>query len=208
MNRSNLKSDRRNAFIAAAEYLFNEKGFENTSVDDIVDKVGVAKGLFYYYFDSKEELLAQIVQRLIEEVRLAVKTAMEEKGLSAMERLKRMSEANEAIKKKSVKLIAYFHENRNKALHYCMEDQAMEFMVPAMELIIKQGVEEGVFDVPYPRDTAIALLYSLKSISHDHLYDGANEKVNLERIKRHVAERLLGCVSMDQAKLRASDGPS
>ncbi len=208
MHRSNLKSDRRNAFIGAAEYLFNERGFENTSIDDIVDRVGVAKGLFYYYFDSKEELLAQIVQRLIEEVRSAVKAAMEEQGLSAMERLKKLSEANEAIKKKSVKLIAYFHEDRNKALHYCMEDQAMEFMVPAMELIIEQGVKEGVFNAPYPRDTAIALLYSLKSISHDHLYDAANEKANLEKIKRHIAERLLGCTSMDQTKLRDSDRPS
>ena len=61
-------SDRRLEFINAAEALFNEKGFENTSVDDIVQRVGVAKGLFYYYFKSREELLAAIVDRILDEM--------------------------------------------------------------------------------------------------------------------------------------------
>ena len=56
-------SDRRLEFINAAEALFTEKGFENTSIDDIVQRVGVAKGLFYYYFKSREELLANIVDQ-------------------------------------------------------------------------------------------------------------------------------------------------
>ena len=47
---------RRLDFVLAAQSLFEEKGFENTSVDDIAARVGVAKGLFYYYFGSKEEL--------------------------------------------------------------------------------------------------------------------------------------------------------
>ena len=85
MNKSDLKLDRKNAFVNAAEELFKEKGFENTSIDDIVERVGVAKGLFYYYFDSKEELLGQILQRLIEEVRSSVRAAMNEKDLNAIE---------------------------------------------------------------------------------------------------------------------------
>ena len=69
-------SDRRLEFIDTAEALFNEKGFENTSIDDIVQRVGVAKGLFYYYFKSREELLATIVDRILDEMQHIVAEAV------------------------------------------------------------------------------------------------------------------------------------
>lgn len=40
--------------------LFQKKGFTETSIQDIVDSLGVTKGTFYYYFSSKEELLMDI----------------------------------------------------------------------------------------------------------------------------------------------------
>jgi TetR/AcrR family transcriptional regulator, cholesterol catabolism regulator len=40
--------------------LFEKKGFKETSIQDIVDSIGVTKGTFYYYFSSKEELLMDI----------------------------------------------------------------------------------------------------------------------------------------------------
>ncbi|MGG1632695.1 TetR/AcrR family transcriptional regulator [Rossellomorea sp. NRS-1567] len=40
--------------------LFDEKGFTVTSIQDIVESIGVTKGTFYYYFSSKEELLREI----------------------------------------------------------------------------------------------------------------------------------------------------
>lgn len=40
--------------------LFEKKGFTETSIQDIVDSIGVTKGTFYYYFSSKEELLMDI----------------------------------------------------------------------------------------------------------------------------------------------------
>ncbi|KKK36995.1 TetR family transcriptional regulator [Mesobacillus campisalis] len=45
--------------------LFEKKGFSETSIQDIVDSLGVTKGTFYYYFSSKEELLMDIHYRYI-----------------------------------------------------------------------------------------------------------------------------------------------
>jgi len=47
---------RRSELIACAQRLFYSKGYENTSVSDIVNEVGVAKGTFYYYFKSKQAI--------------------------------------------------------------------------------------------------------------------------------------------------------
>ena len=62
---------RRRELLETAQALFYEKGYENTSVADIIDTVGIAKGTFYHYFKSKEALLDEIVRwqtRIIDEV--------------------------------------------------------------------------------------------------------------------------------------------
>lgn len=48
--------------------LFEKKGFSETSIQDIVDAIGVTKGTFYYYFSSKEELLMDIHLSYIDDV--------------------------------------------------------------------------------------------------------------------------------------------
>ncbi len=50
---------------ATARILFYTRGFENTSISDIVNKVGVAEGTFYYYFSSKQAILEAVVEELI-----------------------------------------------------------------------------------------------------------------------------------------------
>ncbi|AHF79492.1 TetR/AcrR family transcriptional regulator [Thermococcus paralvinellae] len=49
--------DTRERILKAARELFAEKGYDKTTVDEIVERAGVAKGTFYNYFRSKEELI-------------------------------------------------------------------------------------------------------------------------------------------------------
>ena len=58
---------RRGELLAAAEKLFYTKGYENTSVQDILDAVGFSKGGFYHHFDSKLAVLEAICQQRAEE---------------------------------------------------------------------------------------------------------------------------------------------
>ncbi len=62
---SKSPEERKSEFLEAAEILFNTKGFEQTTVKDIVQKVGVAQGLFYYYFKTKEDVLKEIVNKYV-----------------------------------------------------------------------------------------------------------------------------------------------
>ena len=54
--------------IKVSEQLFLEKGFSNTSVEDITNTIGISKGSFYTYFDSKDALLEEIVKRTLERI--------------------------------------------------------------------------------------------------------------------------------------------
>jgi AcrR family transcriptional regulator len=54
--------ERRAQLMVAAARLFADRGYHPTAVSDIVDSLGVGKGVFYWYFSSKEELLSEILR--------------------------------------------------------------------------------------------------------------------------------------------------
>ncbi|GAE31294.1 TetR/AcrR family transcriptional regulator [Alkalihalobacillus hemicellulosilyticus] len=59
------KANKLPLIVDAAITRFKEKGFEHTSVSDIVKQAGVAQGTFYLYFKSKNELVPAIAERIL-----------------------------------------------------------------------------------------------------------------------------------------------
>ena len=54
---------RKNEILDAAGILFSEKGYDNTSVTDIMNAVGIAKGTLYHHFKSKEDIMDALIKR-------------------------------------------------------------------------------------------------------------------------------------------------
>lgn len=68
MKRNSKKpAERRKELVDAAAHLFAEKGYENASVRDILDAVGGAPGMFYYYFKSKQDIYVTVMEDFISE---------------------------------------------------------------------------------------------------------------------------------------------
>ncbi len=59
--------ERRKEILETAERLFLTKGYTKTTVNDILKEIGIAKGTFYHYFKSKEEVMDEIIMRIIKE---------------------------------------------------------------------------------------------------------------------------------------------
>ncbi|MEG1678401.1 MAG: helix-turn-helix domain-containing protein, partial [Clostridia bacterium] len=55
--------ERENEILDAASILFSEKGFDGTSIADILLKVGIARGTLYYHFKSKEDMMDALIER-------------------------------------------------------------------------------------------------------------------------------------------------
>jgi AcrR family transcriptional regulator len=68
---------RREQIIRSASLLFESKGFDGTTIDDIVQAAGIAKGTFYIYFPNKDELLTQVIRRLIEDTLEVIEEKLE-----------------------------------------------------------------------------------------------------------------------------------
>jgi len=78
---------RRDSFIDAAQRLIRTKGYEQLSVEEILSEVGASKGAFYHYFDSKESLLAAVVDRMVDAATVTMTPIAMDPELGAVEKL-------------------------------------------------------------------------------------------------------------------------
>lgn len=84
-----MKKDLRQTILEKAFELFYEKGYEETTIADIIERSGVARGSFYYHFKGKDELLNSISE-LLDEKYVEVEEEFPE-GLNCYEKLVHMN---------------------------------------------------------------------------------------------------------------------
>lgn len=149
---------RKEEMITAAVELFLTKGFEETAIGDIVAKVGVAQGLFYYYFKSKDEILNEVVERFAGRYFGDLFRIIDNEQLNAIQKTRAIFEQMFKLMRENEKLILYFHTAENELLHYRLERKFADQAVALFLNIIEQGIREKVFDVEYPRETAEILM--------------------------------------------------
>ncbi len=81
---------RREAFVDPAQRLIQAKGFEQMSVQDVLDELDASRGAFHHYFDSKVALLEAVVERMVVGGMAALEPILADPHLSAVEKLRRL----------------------------------------------------------------------------------------------------------------------
>ena len=71
-----IKGKVRKEILSTAVTIFAEKGYEATSVDEIVEKMGIAKGTFYYYFKTKEDVFHEIIDEGVAQLYLLMNASI------------------------------------------------------------------------------------------------------------------------------------
>jgi AcrR family transcriptional regulator len=153
---------RREELLAVATDLFIERGYERTSIERITTEAGVAKGTFYLYFDSKQDLLAQMVDAYGDELlrQLAVELAREKGDAVAMlRRFFAFSAHFEASRgEMTLEIGRALYRPENLALRVGILESAFTHTLPILTGVIQQGVDQGVFAVSDAAETASILL--------------------------------------------------
>ncbi len=184
--------ERKKEFVNAAEELFLEKGYEKTSVSDIVKKVGVAHGLFYYYFDSKEEMIDQIVERMMADILEKLDQITDDEKLSAEEKMKRFMLHSLSEKKQRGYLMKYYSEKGSPALYFKLLDKIIDRLTPPLVKIVEQGVEEGSFETSYPEQTVRFWLHGRMFMAPSEEGWDPNRFIENVRSEGYILDRLLG----------------
>ena len=151
--------------LNTAQGLFFQKGYEKTSVQNIIDAVAIAKGTFYHYFKSKEDLLEKLLERQIERIMDPINQMIEQEDLNALEKLNQIFTIGGMKKvknKTALKIIARaMASDSNIRLKEKQKRITYEQLFPAYEKVIAQGLQEGLFDT-LPAAEAAAMICNLQ----------------------------------------------
>src|SRR5512139_4236345 len=80
---------KRNEILDAAQRLVYAKGYEQMSIQDILNQLKISKGAFYHYFDSKGDLLEALIERMRQEVEPIILPIVDDPDLPTFDKLHR-----------------------------------------------------------------------------------------------------------------------
>ena len=152
------QDERRRELLDAARELFVEKGYEETSVSDIVGRVDVAQGTFYLYFRSKQEILIAILRELLEHLAAIMRHIADDEELPAVDKLRTMWSEVIARMADQSKLVQAFYLRVNVPLHAEILKDLDSLILPVLSKVIRQGVADGVFWVTHVEAAASFVL--------------------------------------------------
>lgn len=155
---------RKQELLDIGQRLFAERGYETTTISAILEAAGVAKGTFYHYFKSKEDLLDALVARITEQIVLGIREVIRRPGLSAIEKLNLYFATSGRLKSAQVEslrsIMKPLMSDENLLLRHRMNRRTLDLVSPDLVDVVRQGVEEGTFDTPYPEE-AVELMFGL-----------------------------------------------
>ncbi len=200
---------RRDAFVDAALRLIQEKGYEQLSIQDVLDDVGASRGAFYHYFDSKAELLAAVIDRMVEVGVGNVAPIADDPGLGAVEKLQQVfagiarwkSRQPEFQPEAVAELVRTWYSDENSVVLQRLRAATAAHLTPVLAKILRQGERDGSFDVDKPEATAgvlTALLLGMQDAAIRLFIGRRDGTVPFETVRLTIAsyteafERILG----------------
>lgn len=183
------KGERRKQELLKIAYrMFIENGYENTSIDDIIAEAGIAKGTYYYYFESKEATLEAVIDMMIEEEVGRAKEALEtslpvpQKLVSVIYSLRPAQDEQVIAKALDARENIVMHEKVNRRI--------VEEAVPLLTEVVKEGLSQGIFECTNIEERVKMLL-----IMSQHMFDDGNFTDRDVEVYIDMVEKTVGAES-------------
>ncbi len=185
--------------------LFLQNGYNNTSIQNIIDAMNIAKGTFYHYFKSKDELLDAIVDQMTTELSEHLRPILDT-DKNGIEKLNEIFKAGSNFKAEKIDtflvLIKTLYRDENFIIRNRMFQSSIMKNGPIISQIIKQGIKEKLFNTPYPDEIAGIMINLGKELNENIvrliLEKNSDPKTMVElllnktRIYQDMMERILG----------------
>lgn len=176
---------RKQELLQIAYRLFLSKGYEETSVDEIIEEAQIAKGTFYYHFKSKEALLEALINKMITE---------------KVEQAKKILSAPMPAPEKTVAIITSLrpeqtemdiqnalHEKENVVIHEKISKRVIDEAVPILCEVVSEGISQGILQCDnIPERVKMTLVISSEIFDHGN-FTPADIDVFIDTV-----EKLLG----------------
>ena len=163
--RTNMKPDeRRNQLLDCAQFLFFTKGFDDTTMSDILAAAGISKGGFYHHFTSKDELLFGVLDRMTETLFGQINAIADPASASGLERLHQFIHLRSDYLKEhdyagQVAFFSVMNDEKNIALLAAFKRRVSKIASPLLTQIVQQGCDEGIFTAPDAQTAAEMIMH-------------------------------------------------
>lgn len=146
--RPDVSEERREQIISAAINVFARLGFHDARMDDIVTESGLSKGALYWYFNSKDDIIAAIMDRFIDREQEGMESALQQEA-PVTEKLLRLHDLFVEDMRGMMGLMPILYEFYASATRKAAVRKALvRFFQPVRKVLsdlIKQGIERGEF---------------------------------------------------------------
>lgn len=161
MARNKYPEETHKRILDVSTKLFFEKGYDQTSLQDIIDELGgMTKGAVYHHFRSKEDILIAVVERMSEENNIAMAKLRDDTSLTGKQKLQKMfSDSLTNPKQKDMFVVTPNLLENPKLLVYYLKMVAYTIVPDYIVPVIKQGVEDGSIVTEYPEELADVIMF-------------------------------------------------
>ena len=176
---------RKKELLNIAYDMFLTRGYENTHVDEIIEKAQIAKGTYYYYFKSKEQMLEEVIDMMIE---------------NETERASQIIRMDIPVPQKIVWIVASMKpteeeqpvknalfQPKNVLMHYKVRQKLICVLTPLLSEVIGEGVKEGIFECENIPERVKMLLIISDSTFNEGTFSEKDISVFID-----MTEKLLG----------------
>ena len=184
--------ERKEEILDTAELLFAEKGFDNASTNDIIKKIGIARGTLYHHFNSKEEILDAIVERMINRSIAGARAIIRNKDVPLLDRMTGAILSLNLSSGAGAEVLEQIHKPQNALLHQKTQERLLSEVVQLIAELIEEGNSSGMFHSKYPLEAAeMIIVYS--NTAFDNLSDLSPEQMQ-RKIMAFIChtEKILG----------------
>lgn len=180
-----MVKNRKDEFLSVAYNLFITKGYDNTSVDEIIEKVNIAKGTFYYYFTSKEEMLDEVINKMINEEIIEAKKVVlmpipiEQKVVGIVTSLR--------PKSNELNIVETLNNDNNIKMHMKYNKRIIDEATIILKDVVLEGIDKGVFNCTNIEERIKLLLKMSNDTFDDNNFTNKDVEVYIDMV-----EKLLG----------------
>ena len=178
-------NERKQELLKIAYNMFLMKGYDNTSIDDIINEAKIAKGTYYYYFESKETTLEEVINMMINDEVTSAKEILK-MPISIPEKLVRIITSLRP-KKNEQEIQNTLNKKDNIGMHEKINNRIIEEAVPLLEQVVMEGIENKIFNCTHIKERLKMLL-----IMSNELFDNDEPNMNQVEVFIDTAEKMLG----------------
>lgn len=182
------KGERRKLDLLNIAYrMFIEKGYENTSVDDIIIEAGIAKGTYYYYFESKEATLEAVIEMMIEKAENIAKAAL----MNPVPIPQKLASVVYAFQpnKDEIVITDVLERKENIVMHDKIGKKIVEVAVPILSDIVREGIAQGIFACTNVEERVKMLLIMSQNMFDYGAYSNKDIEVYVDMLEKSLGAK-------------------